>query len=150
MLYALLKTLHLLGVLLWVGGMLFAHFFLRPALAVLAPPQRLALMREVLRRFFAAVAVAVLVVLASGLAMLQLALRAPGFAWPADWLAMTALGLVMMVIFAGIRLGPYRRLVAALQAGEQPAAAAALARIRVWVGVNLALGLAVVSFVLLV
>ena len=33
------------GVLLWVGGMLFVLSFLRPALAVLAPPERLALMR---------------------------------------------------------------------------------------------------------
>ncbi|GMV47895.1 MAG: hypothetical protein AMXMBFR66_32930 [Pseudomonadota bacterium] len=150
MLYALAKTLHVLGVLLWVGGMLFAHFFLRPALQVLEPPRRLALMREVLRRFFAAVVVAVLVVLASGLAMLRLALRAPGFAWPLDWLAMTALGLVMMAVFGWIRLGPYRRFVIALQADDLPAAAAALARIRAWVGFNLALGLAVVALVLLV
>ena len=35
MIYALLKTLHLLCVILWVGGMVFAHFFLRPALAEL-------------------------------------------------------------------------------------------------------------------
>lgn len=48
---------------LWVGGMLFARFFLRPALAVLDPPQRLRLMHEVLRRFFAAVTVAALAVL---------------------------------------------------------------------------------------
>jgi len=30
MLYALLKTLHLLCVILWVGGMVFAHFFCGP------------------------------------------------------------------------------------------------------------------------
>ena len=29
--YALLKLVHLLAVILWVGGMLFAHCFLRPA-----------------------------------------------------------------------------------------------------------------------
>ena len=31
--YALLKLVHLLAVILWVGGMLFAHCFLRPAAA---------------------------------------------------------------------------------------------------------------------
>ena len=41
MVYALLKALHVLAVVLWVGGMAFAHFFLRPALATLEPPQRL-------------------------------------------------------------------------------------------------------------
>jgi uncharacterized membrane protein len=29
--YVLLKTLHVLGVIVWIGGMLFAHVFLRPA-----------------------------------------------------------------------------------------------------------------------
>jgi hypothetical protein len=39
--YLTLKTLHVLAVGLWVGGMAFAHFFLRPALGTLEPPQRL-------------------------------------------------------------------------------------------------------------
>lgn len=149
MLYALLKTLHVFGVLLWVGGMLFAHMFVRPSLAVLAPPQRLALMREVLRRFFAAVALAVLAVLASGLAMLHLALRAPGFTWPAGWVAMTVLGVLMTVIFGYIRVVLHRRFIAALGVGDAATAAAALARVRAWVGANLAIGLVVIASVLL-
>ena len=67
MVYALLKALHVLAVVLWVGGMAFAHFFLRPALATLEPPQRLRLMHAVLGRFFAAVLWAVGLLLASGL-----------------------------------------------------------------------------------
>ena len=39
MVYALLKAVHVLAVVLWVGGMAFAHFFLRPALATLAVEQ---------------------------------------------------------------------------------------------------------------
>lgn len=155
MLYALLKTLHVLAVVLWVGGMAFAHFFLRPSLALLEPPQRLALMREVLRRFFAAVLVASLLVLASGLGMLDLAvrevLRSGGrFIWPADWLAMTVLGVVMLAIFGHIRFVLYRRYTAALDARDAPAAAAGLARIRLWVGTNLAIGVALIALVLLV
>jgi hypothetical protein len=41
MLYATLKTIHLLSIIVWIGGMVFAHFFLRPAVAQLEPPLRL-------------------------------------------------------------------------------------------------------------
>ena len=167
MTYALLKTFHLLGVLLWVGGMLFVLSFLRPALAVLAPPERLALMREVLRRFFAAVVVAVLLVLGTGFGMAGLAARvartsaqaagAAGAAggsagpsgWPLGWIVMAAIGLAMAVIFGHIRLALYTRFTRALDGGDRPAAAAALDRIRVEVGVNLVLGLAAVAAVVL-
>jgi uncharacterized membrane protein len=43
--------------------MVFAHFFLRPAVAALPPPQRLPLMQAVLGRFFAAVLAAAAVAL---------------------------------------------------------------------------------------
>lgn len=66
MLYATLKTLHLLSVIVWVGGMVFAHFFLRPALGVLEVPQRLRLMQAVLGRFFSAVLLAAGLALATG------------------------------------------------------------------------------------
>ena len=51
MVYATLKTLHILAIIVWIGGMVFAHFFLRPSLSVLEPPQRLRLMHAVLGRF---------------------------------------------------------------------------------------------------
>ena len=61
MLYALLKTLHLLCVILWVGGMVFAHFFLRPSLGAFEPAVRVRLMHAVLGRFFSAVLAAIVV-----------------------------------------------------------------------------------------
>ncbi|MBX3636435.1 MAG: CopD family protein [Rubrivivax sp.] len=155
MLYALLKTAHVLAVVLWVGGMVFAHFFLRPSLAVLPPPQRLALMHAVLGRFFAAVAVAVAVVVASGLWMVgrvarQVVAGGGSFAWPLDWTVMTALGLVMAAVFVFIRLVPYRRFARAVRAETWPDAAAALADVRRWVMVNLVLGVVVIVVALLV
>ena len=146
MLYAALKTLHLLAIVLWIGGMAFAHFFLRPSLGVLEPPQRLALMQAVLGRFFAAVLVAVLLVLASGLAMIGMA-HAAGAAMPWTWTAMTVLGVLMMAIFGHIRFALYPRLRRALHVGDAPAGAAALARIRRWVAVNLTLGVLIVAVV---
>ena len=63
MLYATLKLLHVLAIVVWIGGMVFAHFFLRPAAMQLPPPQRIPLMHGALQRFFSAVLVAVAVVL---------------------------------------------------------------------------------------
>jgi uncharacterized membrane protein len=40
MIDAILKTVHVLSVVVWIGGMVFAHFFLRPAVAQLDPPVR--------------------------------------------------------------------------------------------------------------
>lgn len=151
--YLMLKALHVLAVGLWVGGMAFAHFFLRPALGTLEPPQRLRLMHDVLRRFFSAVLVAVLLILASGGWMIGQAARGAadgpaGFVMPPDWTAMTVVGLLMMLIFGHIRWVLFRQMRAAVQAAQWPAAAAALASIRRWVALNLALGVALVVVVL--
>jgi uncharacterized membrane protein len=88
---------HVLGVVVWVGGMFFAYLALRPAAAqLLEPPQRLALWQETLRRFFNWVWFAVVLVLASGLWML---FQMGGFAGvPVYVHAMLLLGLVMMAI----------------------------------------------------
>ena len=40
MIFAALKLAHVLAVVVWIGGMVFAHFFLRPAALKLEPPQR--------------------------------------------------------------------------------------------------------------
>ena len=154
MIYALLKTLHVLAVVLWVGGMLFAHFMLRPALAVLEPPQRLALMHAVLGRFFAAVLGASLLTLVSGFWMIGRMARSAAqtggqFIWPFDWLAMAILGTLMVAIFGHIRFVLWARFDRAQRAGEMVAAASALASIRAWVLANLVIGLVVVVLAVL-
>jgi uncharacterized membrane protein len=53
MLYTALLLLHLLAAIVWLGGMAFVHFALRPAAeTILEPPQRVPLMVAALRRFF--------------------------------------------------------------------------------------------------
>jgi uncharacterized membrane protein len=138
---ALLKTIHLLGAIVWLGGMVFAQFFLRPALGLLEPRDRLRLMQAVLARFFAAVWVAAALVVVSGGWMLARA----GSAAPWPWWVMAAGGCAMVVVFAYVRLLPYPRLVRSLAAAEMPAAAAALAAVRRAVMVNLWLGVAIVA-----
>ena len=155
MLYSMLKLVHLLCVVIWVGGMVFAQFFLRPSIASLAPPQRLVLMRDVLGRFFAAVLVASLLTVASGAWMLMLAMQAgsagttgntgTAFHMPLAWTVMASLGVLMVAIFGHIRFVLYTRLVRAVAAQNWPAGGAVMAQIRLWVSVNLGLGLAIIA-----
>ena len=154
MLYAALKTLHVLAIVVWVGGMVFAHFFLRPAAARLEPPVRLRLMHEVLGRFFQAVLAASLLTLASGVWMLgrvaKAAVQSGGsFEMPLAWTVMTALGVAMVAIFLHIRFALYRRLDRAVSAAQWEAGGQALAQIRRWVAVNLGLGVLVLLVTLL-
>ena len=57
MLYNALQFVHVLSIIVWVGGMVFAHFFLRPAAQALEPPLRVRLMHDVLQRFLGALGV---------------------------------------------------------------------------------------------
>ena len=154
MLYNALKLVHVLSLIVWIGGMVFAHFFLRPAVQALEPPQRLRLMHDVLQRFFTAVSVAVALALASGLWMIgrvaKQAVQSGGsFAMPLDWTLMATLGLVMAAIFGHIRFALFKRLQRAVAASDWPAGGLALAGIRLWVGVNLALGVVTVAITLM-
>ena len=154
MIYAILKTIHVLSIIVWVGGMAFAHLFLRPAVAQLEPAVRLRLMHDVLGRFFKAVLVASLLALASGLWMLgrvakQVVQSGGSFDMPLAWTVMTVLGLAMVAIFMHIRFALYKRLGRAVAASEWGAAGAALAQTRKWVLVNLCLGVLVVVVTLM-
>lgn len=150
MLYATLQLIHLLSAIVWLGGMFFAHFFLRPAAQTLEPALRIGLMHSVLQRFFAAVAVAVVALLASGLWMVGHTAKhtvqtGASFAMPLGWTVMAALGAVMAVIFGYIRLLLFPQLSRAHQDAHWQEAGKVLGQIRTWVGINLALGLAVVA-----
>jgi uncharacterized membrane protein len=154
MLYASLKTLHLLSIIVWIGGMVFAHFFLRPAVSGLEPSVRLPLMREVLRRFFSAVTYASLIAIFTGFWMLgnvaKTVVQAGGeFQAPTDWTVMALLGTLMVLIFGHIRFALYGRLHKAVEAADWAAAGAALHTLRQWVLVNLSIGVVIVLVTLL-
>jgi uncharacterized membrane protein len=136
--------LHMLAVVVWVGGMFFAHVVLRPAVAAtLEPPQRLALMTATLVSFFPWVMVAIVVLLATGFAMI---VGLGGFRAVGPPIhAMAGIGLVMAAIFVELRLGPFRRLRTAVAATAWPDAASALGAVRLRVVTNLVLGLATIA-----
>lgn len=154
MLYISLKTLHLLAVIIWIGGMVFVQFFLRPALATLAAPDRVRLMHAVVARFFAAVLWLALLVVGSGGWMIgrtarQMTQSGVKFNMPLEWTVMAALGVLMLLIFGYLKFVLYPRLTRAVVALDWPAGAGALARIRTWVMVNLILGVVIVLITLL-
>ena len=154
MLYATLKLVHILSLIVWIGGVVFAHFFLRPAAQTLEPAARVRLMADVLQRFFNAVLVAIVLVLGTGLWMIGNIARAAAesggrFAMPLSWTIMATLGLVMMAIFGHIRFALFKRLQRAVVAADWAAGGKALASIRSMVAVNLAIGVLVVAITLL-
>lgn len=131
--------LHVLGVVVWVGGMFFAYMALRPvAASVLEPPQRLTLWSGVFDRFFPWVWGSVILILLTGLHMLNFL---GGLGAPLYVLAMFAIGIVMMLIFGHVFFSPYRKLKRAVSAQDWKAGGAALGLIRKLIGINLTLGL---------
>lgn len=154
MIYAALKLAHLLAIIVWIGGMVFAHFFLRPATLALEPPVRVRLMHDALGRFFKAVLVAAVIVLASGLWMIGRVAKESvqaglGFNMPLNWTIMAALGILMIAIFGHIRFSLFKRLGKAVAASDWAAGGTVLASIRTWVSINLAIGVAIVAITLL-
>lgn len=135
-------ALHLLAAMAWMGGMFFAYFCLRPSAAeVLEPSMRLPLWLATLERFLRYMSLAVLVVLATGVAMLVSA----GFrAAPIGWHVMFAVGLVMAAVYAHIHLGLLPKFRAHCRSSAWPAAAQVLNSIRRLVAFNLTLGVATV------
>jgi uncharacterized membrane protein len=144
LLYTSMLLLHVLGVVVWVGGMFLMHVAVRPAaVQLLQPPQRLPLIALVLDRFFFWVGVAIVAVLASGVGMI---LEGGGFrnAHLSVHL-MFAIGLAMMAIFLHIRFAPFKRLQAAVVASDWPLAARRLDQVRQLVTTNLVLGIVTIA-----
>lgn len=137
--------LHVLSVVVWVGGMFFAYMALRPvAAAVLEPPQRLALWAGVFGRFFPWVWASVALILLTGLHMLMTL----GGAQAAHYIfTMLVLGVLMMLIFAHVFFSPYKKLRRAVRDEDWKAGGAALAQIRRLIGLNLSLGLITIAVV---
>lgn len=132
--------LHILGSVIWVGGMFFAYVVLRPASGALEGPSRLRLWRGVFERFFPWVWASVAALLVSGYGMLFLGLG--GFAGAGVHVhVMQLTGLVMIALFLHLFFAPWRRFRRALDANDTEAAARQLDQIRIIVATNLVLGL---------
>ena len=142
----LFKLIHLLAVLIWVGGMFFTHAVLRPSAAeTLEPPQRLRLLDAVFRRFFNWIWGAVGAILVTGLYLIYLH---GGIAHAARHVQiMLALGLVMMAIFGYVFFACYVPFSLHVAKQRWKEAGEILGSIRRLVALNLVLGLLTVCVV---
>lgn len=141
---AFVLALHVLAAAVWVGGMFFSLMCLRPSTAWMDVPVRLRLWSHVLSRFFRWVWLSAAVLLATGLWMvfgLFGSLRAAGV----HVHLMFGLGLVMMALAAHVYFAPYKRLKRYVGTHNWPEAARQVQQIRLFISVNLAIGLAVLA-----
>jgi uncharacterized membrane protein len=136
-------ALHILGAVVWVGGMFAIYMCLRPALGTLEPPQRLRLMRVTFQTFLPWVWVAVVFLLASGYWMVFV--NFGGMSHVGMHVhVMQGIGWVMIALFAWLFHGPWLAFKRAVDGNDWGKAAPQLDRIRQIISVNLPLGLIVV------
>lgn len=130
-------ALHVLSIVIWVGGMFFAHQCLRPAaVSTLEPPLRLQLWVAVFKRFFPWVWLCIILVLGTGLWMLFQFPEPPLFIH-----IMLGLGIIMIFIFLHVFFAPYNRLKKAVNDARWPDGGKALGQIRTLVGINTTIGI---------
>ena len=134
-------SFHILGAVIWVGGMFTIYVCLRPALGSLdAAPASLRLMRAVFAEFFPWVWVSILVLFTSG--YLVLFTVQGGFAFAGTHVhIMQAIAWIMALLFAWLYRGPWADFREAADAADWARAGADLGRIRRIIAVNLPLGL---------
>jgi uncharacterized membrane protein len=136
-------ALHVLGAVLWVGGMYFALVVLRPSVGQLEPEIRLALWHRVLTRFFPLVWLSIAVLLASGIAMVIFGFG--GFAAVGLYIRVMAMvGVLSMAAFAYLYFAPWRTFSRAVNAADWATAEKSIDPVRFLVAVNLILGVVTV------
>ncbi|MCJ7798704.1 MAG: CopD family protein [Polaromonas sp.] len=144
--YALMKFLHLLAAIVWLGGISVVLMALRPvAAALLSPPQRLPLIAQVLGRFFVLVWLSIGVLLLTGLPML-LSVGMKGA--PVGWHLMLGIGLLMFALFGHLYFGPFRRLKQAVGTSNWPEGGRRVGQIVLLALTNLVLGALAIAAVL--
>jgi len=133
-------ALHVLSAIIWIGGMFFALLIMRPSAGPLEPANRLPLWHRVFQRFFFWVWLAIATLLISGYWMIFSFWN--GFANQPTYLhLMQGIGWLMIIIFLHLWFAPYKRFKQALTSNNLQEAAKHLNQIRIFVTINLTLGL---------
>jgi uncharacterized membrane protein len=137
--------LHLVGVVVWVGGMFFMLHCLRPSLDSIDGPQRPKLMLAVQGKFFKMVSVALVLIWGSGLAMLYSAISHGLKPWPMGWHVMVTLALVMTLVFFYIRFALFPKAQEAFAQAKPGELSPMMDKIRKAVMLNMVLGFVVIA-----
>lgn len=144
----LMKFLHLLAAMAWLGGISFMLLALRPVAAgLLAPAQRLPLITQVLQRFFVLVWASIALLFLTGLTML---LSVGMKQAPVGWHLMLGLGLMMFALFGHLYFGPFRRLKQAVSAAHWPEGGRHAGQISTLATINLVLGILAIGAVIFI
>ena len=150
--YDYAKILHLIAGIVWMGGMTFMLFALRPAaLVVLDAQPRAILMGQVWQRFYGLVLVAIVLLFSTGTHLYTATFRATKLATgqggvPIGWNIMLLLGIAMMLIFGHIYFAGFKKYKRGVAAGEWSVAAKAAGLIHTMTLINFTLGwLAIVA-----
>ena len=144
--YDYAKLLHLIAGIVWMGGMTFMLFALRPAaLASLDAQPRALLMAEVWRRVYVLVLLSIALLFTTGTHLYTATFRAAKLATgqggvPLGWNVMLVLGLAMMLIFGHIYFAGFKKYKRAVAAGQWPIAAKAAGLMHTMTLVNFTLG----------
>ena len=147
----IVKLLHLISAIIWMGGMTCLLVAVRPATLTLMEGQaRAQLMVGVWQRFFNWVLVCVVLLFLTGTNLYTTTYRAAKAAGnagvPLGWNLMLIIGLVMFAIFGHIYFAGFKKFKRAVAAGDFPLAAKAAALIHNMVVTNFVLGwLAILS-----
>jgi uncharacterized membrane protein len=141
---SILIAVHVLAAVVWVGGLFFAYTVLRPTVAEMFELSlRLSLWRNIFRRFFVWVWLAIILLPVTGYWMIFGHLGGMEYVgWHIH--LMQALGIVMILLFLHVYFAPYRRLRLAVLSDNVEAGARSLNQIRMFVGFNLILGVIVI------
>ena len=144
--YDYAKLFHLIAGIVWMGGMTFMLFALRPAaMATMEAQARAVLMGEVFKRFYLWVMVAIVVLFTTGTHLYTSTFRAAKMAtgagsMPLGWNVMLVLGLAMMLVFGHIYFAGFKKYKRAVALADWPLAAKAGRLMHTMTLVNFALG----------
>lgn len=145
---AMAIALHVLAAIIWIGGMFFGFLAVRPALGGLEVLLRAKLWAGIFQRFFPWVWAAILVLLGTGIYMVQDSFD--GFSHAPIFVhVMMGLGVLMMLLFAHLFFAPYKRLKRAVASSDPTMAAKAMVQVRILMAVNLIIGVIVVIVAML-
>ena len=132
-------ALHQLASVVWIGGMFFAHFALRPTLKMtLEPPARIQVALGVFRRFFPWVWVCVTLLWVTGG---WVSIAALDGNLGAHVITMIGTAAIMTLVFAYLYLVPYGRMRLYVEQEIWREASVEFARIRKLMAFNLGLGI---------
>jgi uncharacterized membrane protein len=131
----LVTAIHLLCVVLWVGGMAFLLLTLRPGLNTLDPAARLMLQGVVFRRFFRTIWQVMPMAIISGLLLLILSYSHQALPW--EVMVMQTGGVLMAAIFVGMVLVPNKRFQEKLAAGTATHADVVPIRRLIWLSLGI-------------